>query len=264
MRNIYLTAFLLLASFPAVGGRSRDQSISLPSPDDVYRITIEPRSMNDWYTPESLLEVLPCLVPSQLTYLPKQPFQWGAFELKGGYVLRWMAANKDSLLILTDRGEQLFVLSPQCAGLQEGASQPDPVLLDISRRGIGMGPRRRPLYFRLNEGGRLEYEVFSKTEPGSPKYVLARKEIQLSEAVVKELIGLAERPDFLDASGEYPRLRIMKDSGIVTTIVYRRQGLEKKVVIVNYDPQHPRAESYYPASLRRLLARVDELRPKDE
>ena len=150
------------------------------------------------------------------------------------------------------------------APIQEGASKADPVLLDISQRSIGMGARELPLRFRLYDSGRLEYEVFSKTDPGSTKYVLMRKELQLSAAIVKELIGLAEQPDFLGAPAQYPLLRRMKDSGIVTTVKYTRQGREKKILIKNYDPLHPRAKSYYSASLIRLLERTGELRPKDE
>jgi hypothetical protein len=41
------------------------------------------------------------------------------------------------------------------------------------------------------------------------------------------------------------------------------QGREKGIVIRNHRPQHSKAESYYPASLGKLLARVSELRPKD-
>lgn len=258
MRYIYLTAFLLLVSFLVVSGQRKEESISLPRPDDVARITIEPASMINWYTPESLRQVLPCLVPSIMTCPSVKQPQWGTFELKNGVVLRWMAANKNSLQILTDKGERLFVLSPRCTRLQGGASDPDPVLLDISQCGVGMAPRKRPLYFRLYESGRLEYEI------STVNYVVVRKEIQLSSAIVKELIRRAERPDFLGASGEYPQLRKMRDSGVVTSIVYTHQDREKMIVIRNYDPQHPRAKSYYPASLIRLLERVSELRSKDE
>ena len=263
MRYIYLTAFLLLVSFLVVSGQRKEESISLPRPDDVARITIEPASMINWYTPESLRQVLPCLVPSIMTCPSVKQPQWGTFELKNGVVLRWMAKNKNSLQILTDKGERLFVLSPRCTRLQGGASDPDPVLLDISECGTGMAPRKRPLYFRLYKSGRLEYEISSRIDPSSLMYVV-RKEIQLSRAIVKELIERAERRDFLGASGEYPQLRKMRDSGVVTSIVYTHQDREKMIVIRNYDPQHPRAKSYYPASLIRLLERVSELRSKDE
>lgn len=139
-------------------------------------------------------------------------------------------------------------------------------LLDISMTSSAMGrTSKQPLYFRLYESGRLEYEVWQKTDSdaGNAKQVLVKKEIQLSKPTVKEFIRLAEEPDFLNARDGYSSLVRALDWSVVTTVVYSHRGREKRIAIRNYRPLHPKAESFYPKSLVKLLARVDELRAKD-
>ena len=102
------------------------------------------------------------------------------------------------------------------------------------------------------------------SDAGNAKQVLVKKEIQLSEPTVKEFIRLAEEPDFLNARESYSSLVRAVDWSVVTTVVYSHRGREKRIVIRNYRPLHPKAESFYPASLVKLLARVSELRPKEQ
>jgi hypothetical protein len=115
MKHIVLAVFLLLISLPDAASQQKDKLIPLPNPRDVDRITVEQRSMGNWYTPESLLETLLCLIPKGGTYSTKAiPFQRGTIVLKNGTVLRWTANSKISLLIRSDKGEQLFIVSPKC------------------------------------------------------------------------------------------------------------------------------------------------------
>jgi len=145
---------------------------------------------------------------------------------------------------------------------------PDSLLFDISVQSFAMGRTTKfPLYFRLYKSGRLEYEVEQKSDSatGIAGVVYVKKETQLSASVVEELIRLAEEPDFLNAPGSYASLTPVRDASRSTIIVYSNsaRGREKRIVIRDYNPRHPRAESSYPKSLVKLLGRVSELRPKD-
>lgn len=108
--------FLLLLLLPEVAcaqGALDDRALSLPNPDEIRRITIEPGILN-WYTPESLLKLLPRFVASKGTYLEEKFPQRGTFVLKNGVVLHWMATNYYSIEIETKAQARLFILPAEC------------------------------------------------------------------------------------------------------------------------------------------------------
>jgi len=63
-----------------------------------------------WHTPESLLKLLPRLIPTEGTYTSKVAFERGTIILKDGTTLQWMSAGTDSLLLYSMKGEQLYIL----------------------------------------------------------------------------------------------------------------------------------------------------------
>jgi hypothetical protein len=88
-----------------------DPSLQAPAPDQLDHVTISPNSAVNWYTPDSLVRALPLFVPREGTYVTKLPLQKGTFTLKNGGVLLWMAAGPDSIVIYSEKGEQLYQLA---------------------------------------------------------------------------------------------------------------------------------------------------------
>jgi hypothetical protein len=84
---------------------------------------------------------------------------------------------------------------------------------------------------------------------------LTRCETQLEAEEVAELTSLAEQPDFLNAQPEYV-IKTVQDNPSYTTIIYRKEGREKKVRIDNYDETSAAEKAKLPPSLVKLLERV--------
>jgi hypothetical protein len=152
----------------------------------------------------------------------------------------------------------LFVNGFSCIGqeAQEGSANEDRVLLEVTLQGRGMvWPNRMTrVFFRLYNSGKLEYDARTKTK-------VERRKSRLNRQQVNELIGLAERRDFLEARKKYPALQDLRDATLITRINYTHENISKQILITNYEPDHLRATDYYPASLRRLLQRIMEERP---
>lgn len=105
----------LAANVMAQSQGSRDDgSLSLPTLGEVEWVTIEPGGIR-WHTPESLLKLLPRFVASQGVYLEPKFAQRGTIVLKGGGVLHWIAADRNSIELQTKRGPRLFVLPAECS-----------------------------------------------------------------------------------------------------------------------------------------------------
>ena len=120
MKRFHLHVWLLGVSLACLAATPIDKNISLPQPDEIA--TIETDS-DLWHTPKSLLDLLPKLVPSEMTYSTKMLFQKGSIVLKNGTVLHWLAGNKTSILIYREKGERLFVL-PKESKTKTKDSQP--------------------------------------------------------------------------------------------------------------------------------------------
>jgi hypothetical protein len=150
---------------------------------------------------------------------------------------------------------------------QAGSADSDQLILDITRQGGGLiFPASKQLYFRLYRSGRLEFEVPPKFDPEAtrPNFELVKQETKLNARDVDDLIRLAEQPNLLAAASSYPALEEEIDAVMVTTVSYTYRDRKKQIVITNYRPGHPKAASYYPSSLKNLLSRVVELRPKTD
>lgn len=126
-------------------------------------------------------------------------------------------------------------------------------ILEITLKGEGMIlPGEEQVYFRLYKSGLLEYQTL-------PDMTMHKGRISDQDA--REIIQIAEQSDFLNSLEEYSALKKLRDATLTTTIIYTNNGKSKRIVIRNYQHDHPQAESYYPLSLRKLLRRVVELRP---
>lgn len=88
----------------------KDNLLSLPKREEIAKITI---NQSIWHTQESLLNLLPRLIPTEGSYGSKVAFERGTFVLRDGTTLQWMSAGNDSLLLYSDKGERLYVLSRQ-------------------------------------------------------------------------------------------------------------------------------------------------------
>ncbi len=117
-----------------------------------------------------------------------------------------------------------------------------------------------PLYTRLYSGGRLERETCSKMiaeeKASQSKYVVTKKEYQLSAQEIQESLKFAEQSDFLGANPGYYGGSLV-DTVIDITIVYRGKKGEKKIRLRNIIPD--KNESKTPASLNKLWLEIDEV-----
>jgi len=109
MKVLLFLSFFSVFCFP-VCAFQKDKLLRLPKPDEIAKITFL-RSI--WHTQESLLNLLPRLIPTEGTYLEKVAFERGTIILKDGTTLQWMSAGKDSLLLYSDKGDQLYIIPKQ-------------------------------------------------------------------------------------------------------------------------------------------------------
>jgi hypothetical protein len=157
------------------------------------------------------------------------------------------------------------ILSFACASQQSlnPLAEPDKVVLEITTNASGMVyPREGDILdMRLYESGRFEYDDYPNQDPPkitSANVIITRKESKLNADSVRELIGLAEQPDFLAADDEYPPIQRGVDSQFRKTILFTHRGRQKKIVVVDYgsDDGISDAKSRYPASLLQLVRKV--------
>ena len=91
MMKKILTALLTSIAISVVADEQR--LTGLPTPDEVFVIAVAPHSkeLNDFFTPDSLLQALPKLVPSdvQLPVGDRVFWQSGVIVLKDKTVLFW-------------------------------------------------------------------------------------------------------------------------------------------------------------------------------
>ena len=173
-----------------------------------------------------------------------------------------MSIRLSGLLILVEVLLIFLVLTMSVSGQSRSKScgnseraQVEKVLLEITREGHGMiVPTVPQLFFRLHDNGLLEYEVITRRE------VRARHQ-RLNRAVVSEIQELLESRDLLDAKQEYPLLEDFKDAVMKTCIRYEQGNHYGHILVMNYMPGNPKAKSYYPPSLMKLLERIESIRP---
>jgi hypothetical protein len=146
-----------------------------------------------------------------------------------------------------------------CLEPSKNGDSADTVILTVCNQGRGMTaiPPLR-LYFRLYQSGRVEYEV------NDGNYGLKLRKTKIAAKEIAEIIKLGKESDFQKAKSEYPRFQIWTDSGLETTIVFKNENQEKKIVVNNYSSYDKENDKHYPSSLLKMLEKIDELRPKDE
>jgi hypothetical protein len=69
--------------------------------------------------------------------------------------------------------------------------------------------------------------------------------------------------DFQAAAPTYPAYQMWDDSSLESTIVFKDQGREKKIVVKNFSLYSGQHNEDYPASLLAMLRKVWQLRPPD-
>ena len=142
----------------------------------------------------------------------------------------------------------------------------DPIILTVCNEGQGMTalPQIR-LYFRLYQSGCVEYEINPDYNPeaGEANYKLVIKKTKVDEKEAAEIIKLGRESDFQKAKSEYPRFQMWTDSSLITTMIFKNQTREKKIVVNNYSSYDKENDKHYPAALLKMLQKIDALRPKD-
>ncbi|MDQ3753418.1 MAG: hypothetical protein M3371_01635 [Acidobacteriota bacterium] len=145
----------------------------------------------------------------------------------------------------------------------------DEVVLEVVTTASGMVyPKEGDiLNFRLYESGRFQYDDYPDQNLSgviTQNVVITNKEAKVSADDVRELISLAEQPDFLAAKESYPGLHPHIDDESIITIIFTHHGRRKKILAVDFWDMlsYPEDRAIYPVSMVRLLERVEELKVK--
>jgi hypothetical protein len=133
------------------------------------------------------------------------------------------------------------MLSFACASPQSSNpfAKPDEVVLEVitNARGMVYPKEGDILDFCLYESGRFEYDDYPDQDPPrimTSSVVITKKEAKVSPDDVRELITLAEQPDFLAAKENYPRLHPHIDDQWITTIIFTHQDRRKKISAIDF------------------------------
>jgi hypothetical protein len=153
-----------------------------------------------------------------------------------------------------------------CTEPQQVSASDDEIVLTVCNHTYGMAPLAQPrLYFRLHKSGRVEYEVEAESDylTGVVDNKLSIGESKIDASDVAEIIRLGRTADFQNAAAVYPRYEIWDDSSLESTLIFKYQGREKRIVVNNFSPDGARKKAHYPPSLLAMLERVWKLRPPD-
>src|SRR3954471_2788663 len=149
---------------------------------------------------------------------------------------------------------------------QEIATPDDEIVLTVCNYEHGMAPPLQPrLFFRLHKSGRIEYEVDAgnSSEVSFENWKLKIKEAKVTAQDVDEIIRLGRMEDFQNASSSYPAYQTWDDSSMESTLTFKYEGREKKIVVTNFSLVGEQKKVRYPDSLLALLKKVWTLRPPD-
>lgn len=83
------------------------KTIILPKAEDVSEVSIE-QSAVKFFTAESLVKILPQLIPTNEPYRPGRVFQNGYIKLKNGTIINWRA-ERGFILFYTETAEVVFI-----------------------------------------------------------------------------------------------------------------------------------------------------------
>src|SRR5947199_683977 len=148
----------------------------------------------------------------------------------------------------------------------EAATSDDEIVLTVCNYTHGMAPPLQPrLYFRLHKSGRIEYEVDAGNSPevSFENWKLKIKEAKVTANDVDEIIHLGQMEDFQAAAPSYPAYQMWDDSSMESTLVFKYEGREKRIVVNNFSIHDEQNAAHYPASLLAMLKKVWTLRPPD-
>jgi hypothetical protein len=150
-----------------------------------------------------------------------------------------------------------------CVDPQKQDAKAKPVVLQICRRGKGMTalPQYR-LFLQVYADGSAEFEENPPFKEGADKtnYTLVKYKLKIAADKVKQIIKLGTAKDFQDAAADYAALRMWTDSGLDTTVVFRNNGKDKKVVVHNFSATELANDEYYPPSLVGVLLLAEKIR----
>src|ERR1043165_6523235 len=142
----------------------------------------------------------------------------------------------------------------------------DEIVLTVCNYEHGMAPPLQPrLFFRLHKSGRIEYEIDAgnSSQVSLENWKLKIKEARITANDVDEIIRLGQMEDFQMAAPSYPVYQIWDDSRMESTLVFKYEGREKRIVVNNFSLVGDQKRVTYPASLLKLLKKIWELRPPD-
>jgi hypothetical protein len=107
---------------------------------------------------------------------------------------------------------------------------------------------------RIFADGRVINEGKLKRRAKSGRYVdvSSKTETLLEAEELAEVMGFVERTDFLNAEANYG-LRVVQDNPPLTTVTFRKEGLEKKVSIGSYLISSEAEKAQLPPSLVKLI-----------
>jgi hypothetical protein len=162
----------------------------------------------------------------------------------------------------------LFGLLPAdalCSPHDKPHSRPSQVVFEMSIRYWGMYSGkgcRQTIIIQLYSDGQAVSEACRKKSLDSTKlsYHVVRKETNLQEKDVAAFMRLVEASDFPKAQGRLHTGLNLADTGYTITLIYYVNEGERKLEVVNYDPD----SKLLPAWLHKIVETAAEFIPKEE
>lgn len=88
-----------------------NSQLSLPKIEDVQKIETKENKQNyRYYTPESLMRILPHLAAGNVKAKEFPEYQYGTITLKDNTILKWRSTSDKNLIIYDDQTEQTYLL----------------------------------------------------------------------------------------------------------------------------------------------------------
>lgn len=145
----------------------------------------------------------------------------------------------------------LFPANLGVAQTEPSSNQPVLEVIHVSCLTAGCGESHT---WRSYADGTVVFESnrLNRTKAGRGRTVLIKVETKLYPDELGELLRLAEKPDFLNASPEYSTARVI-DAGSFVKITYRKEKFEKRVTVYNYLIADEAEKAKLPISLVKII-----------
>jgi hypothetical protein len=121
-------------------------------------------------------------------------------------------------------------------------------------KGLIMESPRKLLFCRIAPSGAIAYDSRNEND-------LKRLKYHINSNSVDSIYEIISGKDFSLTKSFYGQIEPLKDAVFVIEIIISYGQLKKKIVIKNYMPSHPRAASFYPDALVKLLSNIQRIRP---